>query len=330
LERTTKRRLVDAAVALPSSIIRNWFRKVSRPIGSRRDRSRSFFRIETLEPRLLLSAGLLPGAGRSLLKGLDDFQAVLDSAKGNAGLRAILPVFNRSVAEVIDLGGPVETIAHATRSYFDDLAQSTTAGRAATLAATMGPVTTKMAGSVERFSLTVGLTFDPALYFQHGTCARSRYWWQSRNHNLSVTGQRSLPSPFGIGTVTTSGFRSRGHGPKPRPRPAACGRRRRHDCHQWYGHCEHHGIALRIGRPAVSPRPDCRRALPQRRCELHRGGRLQLLGDPPGPASRRFDEAALDECACSVGAFYLKATRSTQLALQHRGECHDFEVLSAD
>jgi len=67
-------------------------------------------------------------------------------------------------------------------------------------------------------------------------------------------------------------------------------------------HCEHYRLArAALGRRAVSPRPDCRRPLPQRRCELHRGGPLRDA--EPRPASRMFDEAALDECACRVAAF---------------------------
>src|SRR5262245_21020229 len=114
-----KAQLLETAAVLPIFPAFSCSRKSLPTVDSRDEqtRIRNFFRVETCEPRLLLSADLTPGAEQSLLRGLEDFQAVLDGANADASLGAILPAINRSVAEVIDLGDLVETIANATQGY---------------------------------------------------------------------------------------------------------------------------------------------------------------------------------------------------------------------
>ncbi len=166
------------------------------------------FRIETIEPRLLLSADLTPGAEQALLKGFADFAGVLDpaSAVHDTALSAVLPMINRNVAEMVDLGSLVQTLKTSASAYFEAPGQATTAGLAATLDAlsqTIGAVTTTTQGSVEKFSLTVTDTFDPAPYILDLSGAvQDLDLTVQGTQNLTRTGQHSLTFSFGIDTAT--------------------------------------------------------------------------------------------------------------------------------
>ena len=217
--RALKKQLLSAVVFHPftrdDSFRLNWADlHKTRAGGKKTRRSRrarpaaDLFRIELLEPRLLLSADLAPGAEQALLKGLTDFASVLDPANAvhDAALSAVLPMINRNVAEMVDLGGLVNTIGTATASYFGSTATATTAGLAATLDAltqTTGAVTETLVNGIEKFSMTVAENFDPAPYILDlSNAVHGLDLTVQGAQTLTATGQHSLTFAFGIDTAT--------------------------------------------------------------------------------------------------------------------------------
>ncbi len=78
-------------------------------------------RFEELEPRLLLSADLMPGAESALVSGLQDLEDLTDRLAALDGMTRPLPIINRSIGEELDGANFVlQKLVNPVMQYFAD------------------------------------------------------------------------------------------------------------------------------------------------------------------------------------------------------------------
>ena len=65
--------------------------------------------VEPLEPRLLLSADLFPGAESALLSGFQDFSDLLAQLDADEALAQPLPFINRSLSDYFEVDGVLQS-----------------------------------------------------------------------------------------------------------------------------------------------------------------------------------------------------------------------------
>ncbi|MBC7938861.1 MAG: LEPR-XLL domain-containing protein, partial [Chitinophagaceae bacterium] len=127
----------------------------------------SLFTVEPMEPRLLLSADLTPGAEKSILDGLQGVADVLGNATALQAFKAPIPYINRSLGEVVDLGSLARGLRNATATHFaapgvTDVEALATALRALPDLVASATVTT--AGTVDTLSLVLSRALAPTAY----------------------------------------------------------------------------------------------------------------------------------------------------------------------
>ncbi len=126
--------------------------------------SRPLLSAEPLEPRLLLSADLLPGAQDVLLRGLGALGDRFDDLILEPVLSQTVPIIDRPLGELVHALDIVDGVRNAASDYFQGLAGGATAtveGLVAeldTLAGALGPVTHQVDGSVHRLGLSLSDT----------------------------------------------------------------------------------------------------------------------------------------------------------------------------
>ncbi len=131
---------------------------------SRAVASRPLLSAEPLEPRLLLSADLLPGAQDVLLRGLGALGDRLDDLILEPVLSQNVPIIDRPLGELVHARDIVDGVRSAASDYFAGIAAGATAtveGLVAeldTLAGSLGPVTHTVNGSDHRLGLSLSAT----------------------------------------------------------------------------------------------------------------------------------------------------------------------------
>ncbi len=132
--------------------------------AARAPASRPLLSAEPLEPRLLLSADLLPGAQDVLLRGLGALGDRLDDLILEPVLSQNVPIIDRPLGDMVHAREIVDGVRSAASGYFAGVAagaSATVEGLVAqldTLAGSLGPVTHAVDGDVHRIGLSLSHT----------------------------------------------------------------------------------------------------------------------------------------------------------------------------
>jgi hypothetical protein len=172
--------------------------------------STDLFRVEPLEPRLLLSADLAPHAQDAILTGLAHFTQDVQKLNTNTTADAHLPFINLPVANIANFGSLATTLQTAVGNYFAHSNTPTvnTQGLAdalRALPATGGNVALSSNGTVETLTLSLNSNIDPAPYVLDLSGVHAGLDVKTGgNANIEVSGSRSLALSFSIDTANDS------------------------------------------------------------------------------------------------------------------------------